>query len=199
MYALDDSRILQKISTGQRGVFSTSDLKVALAERHPAAFTRRVEVQLKAGVLRRFIRGWYVTESFDLPTLSQRIAPRSCVSFGTVLALALLIGPRPERQILATKVGPKRRYAGLGYTITHLSISEHLDFGWSIEEGVRIADPEKAALDTLYFHLRARRYVFDIYSDVRYQRLDRKRLSDYLGRYRNPRFIAFARKVLALA
>lgn len=54
-------------------------------------------------------------------------------------------------------------------------------------------------LDTLYFHLRGQRYVFDPFSDVDTSRLDPGRLRDYLGRYRNPRFVAFARNTLGLS
>lgn len=198
MNALADALIIQQLSPAQRGVFSKADLKTALAERHAAAFVRRVDSLVRGDVLRRFIRGWYVAETFDLATLSQRIGPGSCVSFGTVLARELLIGTKSERRIIATKVGPRRAYSGLGHEIVHVSIAAHLEFGCTTTDGVRRADPEKAALDTLYFHLRGRRYVFDVYSDVRYDRLDQARLTEYLSRYRNPRFVSFARRVLGM-
>ena len=148
------------------------------------------------GVLRRFVRGWYVTEGFDLAILSQSIALNSYISFGTVLARELLIGPRPERQILAVKDGRTRRYRGLGYEIAHLGVAPHLFFGYTVQQGVRYADAEKAVLDVLYFHLRGRRYSFDVYSDIRFDDLDRARLSTYLERYENPKFITFARRVV---
>jgi len=58
-------------------VFSKADLQTAFAERHPAAFVRRVNALVENGVLRRFSRGWYVTDGFDLATLSQRLALES--------------------------------------------------------------------------------------------------------------------------
>ncbi len=198
MNALADARLIERLAGSQEGVFSTADLRTALAERHPSAFTRRIGVLVRAGVLRRFMRGWYVATTFDLQTLSQRIGPGSCVSFGTVLADALLIGTRPQRQVMATRVGTGRTWTGLGQRIVHVSIAPHLDFGWTASGGVRRAAPEKATLDALYFHLRGRRYVFDVYSDIDYERLDRARLDAYLARYRNPRFVAFARRLLDL-
>jgi len=149
-------------------------------------------------VLRRFCRGFYVTESFDLPTLSQRIAPDSYVSFGTVLARELLIGPRPSRRVEAVKVGKSRTYAGLGYEVVHLHIAPHLAFGYEATDGVQFADTEKAVLDVLYFHLRGRRYPFDIYSGIDFDKLDRVRLDSYLKLYRNPKFVTFARGLLEL-
>jgi hypothetical protein len=198
MNGMADARLVADLATAQRGVFAKQDLQTALAERHPAAFGRRVRALVAHRVLRRFCRGWYVAEHFDLPTLSQRLAPISYVSFGTVLARELLVGTNPARQVVAAKVGRGRSYRALGFEVVHVGIAPHLNFGHSSIDGVEFADAEKAVLDVLYFHLRGRRYPFDIYSDVRYDRLDRQRLRVYLPRYRNPKFVAFARRVLEL-
>jgi hypothetical protein len=198
MKSMADSQRITQISEAQRGVFTTADLQVILAERHAAAFTRRVRALIEAGVLQRFSRGMYVREGFDVHTLSQRLAPDSYVSFGDVLARHLIIGTRPARQLLAAKSGRAHVYRGLGIEIVHVHIAPHLDFGHATENGVRWADAEKATLDTLYFHLRGRRYPFDVYSDLDTSRLDAARLEDYLTRFRNPKFVAFARGVLAL-
>lgn len=198
MNGMSDAENLREFADAQRGVFSKADLQVLLAERHPSAFVRRVQTLEAAGVLRRFARGIYVCDGFDLATLSQRLAPDSYVSFGNALAKRLVIGTRPERQLLAAKPGRAHQYRGLGYEIVHVHVAPHLDFGYQVEDGVRWADAEKATLDTLYFHLRGRRYPFDIYSDIEVARLDPARLEKYLAQYRNPRFVAFARGVLGL-
>ena len=75
MNALSDTRLLQRLGPEQRGIFSKGYLQTAFAEPHSAAFVRRVNVLMDHGVLRRFCRGWYVAEEFDLATLSQRLAP----------------------------------------------------------------------------------------------------------------------------
>ena len=121
------------------------------------------------------------------------------MSFGTVLARELLVGTRPQRQLIAAKVGRMRIYAALGYEIVHVHIAPHLDFGHGPRDGVEFADAEKAVLDVLYFHLRGRRYPFDVYSDIDFTKLDARRLKRYLKRYRNPRFVAFAKGLLELA
>jgi len=197
MKVVDDVKTLRKLESSQRGVFSKADLQNALAERHPAAFVRRINALLENEILWRFCRGWYVTEGFDLATLSQRIAPESYISFTTVLARHLIVGPNPEGKIVAVKTGRSRRYQDRGLVIEHVTVARDLLFGFSVDDGVRYADPEKAFLDTLYFHLRGRAYPFDIYSDMAVDRLDGTRVSEYLGRYRNPKFVAFAEGVLA--
>jgi hypothetical protein len=196
MKSIQDPPLVTSLARCQRGVFSKADLQSALGEPHPAAFTRRIRSLMELGVLRRFVRGWYVTEGFDLPTLSQRLAPRSYVSFGNALARHLLVGTAPERQVMAAKVGPARSYRGAGVEVVHVAIAPHLDFGHETVDGVAWADPERAVLDVLSSHQRGRRFVFDVYSDIAYHKLDRHKLAEYLGRYRNPRFIAFVRGVL---
>jgi len=194
-----DARAIAAAARAQRGVFSKADLQTLLAEPHPAALVRRARALEQDQVLRRFCRGWYVTDSFDLPTLSQRLAPRSYVSFGTVLARELLIGALPANQVIAAKVGRARTYRGLGREIVQVQIAPGLDFGHTATDGVQFADAEKAVLDVLYFHLRGRRYPFDIHSDIDFSRLDPRRLRAYLRRYGNPKFVAFATGVLQLS
>lgn len=198
MKSLADSRLLAKLAPAQGGVFSTVDLKMALAEIHPAAFGRRIHSLMDEQVLFRFTRGFYIVEEFDLAILSQRIAPQSVVSFETVLAHKLIIGTNPRQRIVATKVGPTRSYSARGFEVEHVSLSKHLSFGWSTADGVRYACAEKAVLDLLYFHLRGRRCVFDIYSDLNLRKLDMELIHEYLMHYRNPKFVVFAKRVLEI-
>jgi hypothetical protein len=194
-----DEAVVSRLLAQQRGVLSKADLQTALAEPHPAAFVRRAAALERTGALRRFVRGWYVGAEFDLPTLSQRLAPDSTVSCHTVLARDLIIGARSERQLIATKTGRARTYRGLDHEIVHLHLAPHLDFGHRLIDGVRYALPEKAVLDVLYFHLRGRRQPFDLHSDLDLSRFDRALLERFLSRYRNPKFRVFAERILELS
>ena len=196
MKTMLDNQTLNRLDSSQAGVYSKADLQTALGEPHPAAFGRRIRSLVEHGVLRRFCRGWYVRENFDLATLSQRLAPNSYISFGTVLAKELVIGTNPHRQIVAVKPGRPRQYKCDGFVIDHVSTTESLMFGFSNINGVCFADIEKAALDTLYYHLRGRRYPFDIYSDISFHKLNQARLHEYVNRYKNPKFIAFVEGLL---
>ena len=197
MNAIADAELLRGLQQSQRGVFSKGDLQSALGERHPAAFVRRVGTLLEHGVLHRFCRGWYVTEGFDLATLSQRLAPESYISFTTVLARHLVVGPSPATTVVAVKTGRPRSYTDGEHVVEHVTVAERLMFGFTVTDGVRFADPEKAFLDVLYFHLRGRRFPFDLYSDMSLDMLDHDRVGAYLHRYRNPKFVAFVQGVLA--
>lgn len=198
MKVVEDIDLVRSLGPPQRGVFSSADLHTALAEVHPAAFARRLNALLDRGVLHRFVRGWYVTDGVDLAALSQRICPESYVSIDSVLSDALMIGVSSTSSITAIKTGRSRVYEANGLRITHLGVKPALLFGYEVTGGVRRADPEKATLDAFYFHLRGRRYPFDLYSDVDYSRLNRTLMRRYLRAYENPKFAEFVKGVVGL-
>jgi hypothetical protein len=186
---------IRAVSSGLRGVFSLSDLRNLLKARSRDVFYRSVNALQEAGVLVRFSRGFYVTEGFDPMVLSQRICPASYVSFGSILARHLIIGSVPTYRVRAAKPGPTRVYSNGQYRIEHLRLKPGLCFGYETVEGIRLALPEKALLDTLYFYKQGTRFSFDIYTDIDFGRLDKKTLAEFLTRYRNPVFKDFVRRL----
>ena len=187
---------VKAFSVDLRGVFSLSDMRNLLQTDNRDVLYRILKDFEEAGILSRFCRGFYVTQDFDPLVLSQRLCPDSYISFGNALARQLLIGSVPRYRIRAVRAGPKRVYADKGeLRIEHLSIKPELVFGIEVVDSVRMALPEKAVLDTLYFYRRGIRFSFDIYSDIDYSRLDRGVIRDYLSKYRNPVFVDFARKL----
>ncbi len=178
------------------GIFSLADLQNLMGDESSGSFYRRLTRLQEAGVLIRFTRGFYVTRHFDPLTLSQRIAPESYVSFGTILARELMIGSIPSHRIMAVKTGPARLYKGASIFIEHLHISEPMFFGFEKNNGINLALPEKAVLDVLYFYKRGRKFSFDIYSDIDYSQLDKQRFATFLQHYADKRFIEFARRLV---
>ena len=86
-------------------------------------------------------------------------------------------------------------YTNGEYRIEHLGLKPELVFGYEVVDGVRIALPEKAVLDTLYLYRRGVRFSFDVYTDIDYSRLDGDLVRKYLGEYRNPVFVDYARRL----
>jgi len=193
-----DARQIERLAGPQGGVFSRADLESCLDERHSAALYRRLQRLLDGGDLRRFRNGIYVAREFDLAVLSQRLAPDSAVSFETVLARALVIGPRPKHGLSAIRSGRTQRLLALGARLSFHHLAPELRFGERIVDGVRMTDPEKALLDVFTFHLRGRKALFDLHGDVDLDRLDRKRLRTYLERYENRRLVTFVLDTLGL-
>ena len=195
--ALQDYKSLQKWSVQMGGVYSISDLTNLFNEGNPVALNRRIRRLEENGVLRRFVRGYYVTESFDPRVLSVRLNPNSYISLGTVLAEELIIGSVPTRTLYVVKTGRNRLYKTDTLSLQYLGISPRLFFGFVNKDGVNRATPEKAFLDALYFYQKGRKYSFNIFTDIDISGLDRKKIMEYLKQYNNPKFVAFVKGYLS--
>ena len=193
---LEMAEKIRAFSSEMSGVFTLSDLRCLLNVDNRDIFYRSINDLQKAGVLSRFTRGFYITRDFDPLVLSQRISPESYVSFGNVLARQALIGSIPRYRVRAAKPGPKRVYSNKEIRIEHLSLKPDLIFGYELFDGIRMATPEKAVLDTLYFYKLGISFSFDVYSDVDYSRLNKAIIREFLTKYRNPVFINFARSLI---
>lgn len=198
-YLNDDKYLVQKHGSLLSGVLLFSDLAVLFAEPHKTALYRRIRLLLQDGTLTQFKKGVYTTGSFDPDVLSQKICPQSYVSFGSVLAASLVIGVVPKLQVDAVKLGKTRLYDSPTLRVRHLGCASHLFFGYDTVHGVNKAQPEKALLDTFYFHQHGTKFPFDLYSDISWERLNKDRLAEYLLKYRNAKFIKFFTGVLNAA
>jgi len=182
---------LQVQAAELRGVLSISDLAIIMAIPHRTQLYRKIAQLEKVGTLRQFSRGMYITPVFEPDALSQRLCERSYISFGSILAQHMLIGSVPRNQVDAVKIGPSRKYEAHGLRIRHFTCEAPAFFGFKNEEGILRAEPEKAFLDTLYYHLHGVRFHFDIFSDVDLSRLSFSKLQTHLAKYRNPKFLSF--------
>ncbi|MBN1413040.1 MAG: hypothetical protein JW969_19530 [Spirochaetales bacterium] len=176
------------------GVFTLSDLMTLLNIGESIAFYRLVKKLENDKVIRRFLKGYYVTEGYGLEILSRKICPESYISFDNVLARELLIGTIPQNRVLAVKKGKKREYRFEDTLIRHVGITPHLYFGYYTDKGINFADKEKALLDVLYFYIKGMKFYFDIFSDIDLEKIDMKKMENYLVHYRNPKFVQFVRR-----
>jgi len=193
---LEITQKLQELSPLQRGVFSAADLKNLIDPANKASLYRTLKQMQDADIIKVFCRGFYVAKDFDIQVLSQRICPDSYISFGTVLAKKLLIGSVPKYRLLAVKLGQNRIYQNSDFQIEQLAIKPELFTGYENINGVNIATPEKAFLDTLYYYQKGMKFSFDIYSDIDYDGLDRKKLIEYLKLYKNKNYVTFVNGVI---
>jgi hypothetical protein len=193
---LKDAGLIQKFTGPMAGVFSIGDLSRLFGERDTVLLHRRIRTLEEGGIITRFVRGFYTTKGFSRESLAARIIERSYVSLGTILAKELMIGSVPAATCYSVRVGKHRTFKGPGLTLEYVGITEHLYFGFRTEQGLRFATPEKALLDTLYFHLRGRSYSFNIYQDIDISRIDRTVINGWLKKYRNPRFVSFVKGYL---
>lgn len=194
--AATDVLAIQKFSKDLNGVFKGSDLHILLQSNNLATLHNRIDRLIRSGVLRRFCKGIYTVDGFSVEVLSGTIDPEAYISLGTVLAKHALIGTVPDRRLIAVRPGRNRRYAREDLTIDHFSISKELYFGFTQQNGIRMADPEKAFIDTLYYHMKGRRFSFNPAVDIDVAHLNARRVKKYLSKYRNGRFVRFCEAVL---
>lgn len=192
----DDSDLIKKYSPALGGVFLFSELEIMFAEAHRTETFRRIRRLEELGLLSRFKKGIYVTPDFSLHVLNQKIAPESYISFSTILSEHLIIGIVPKYQVDAVKPGKTRIYMTDQYTLRQFGCANHLIFGYKNINGLNKATPEKAILDTFYFHQHGAKFPFDIYSDINWSKLDKDLIISYLKRYKNPKFAKFVEGVM---
>jgi len=171
------------------GIFTISDLKVALDINAEATLYRVIAEMTETGELFKVKRGIYATPQARLTDISSRINPGAYISTGTVLAKNGIIGSVPARRVQAVKIGRPRMYRCQLGIIEHFSIAPKLYFGFSLTDGILTATPEKAFLDVCYFNFRGRNFSFDPWSDIHTADLDEDLINRYLVRY-DSRFIA---------
>ena len=194
--ALENAGKLVEFAPKVGGVFSLSELSSLFDISCQQTLWIAIRQFESAGLLKRYCRGIYVARDFDPQVLSAKVRTDSYISFGSALAYHRLIGT--ESPYLVSCVTPSRasEYTG-DVNLSYARISKNLYFGTvALENGVRMADAEKAVLDTLYFYQHKRAFYFNIFQDVNFSALSREKLEAYLERFSNPKFRTFARNTV---
>jgi len=191
---IEKYKSIQRWSSDLDGIFTISDLKVALDENSEATLYRTVAEMIRSDVLIRVKKGVYATPEAKLTDISTRIEPEAYISTATVLAKYGIIGSIPARRVQAVKIGRARTYGCKLGVIEHLSINPRLYFGFSTIDGRLTASPEKAFLDVCYFCFKGRRFSFDPESDINLENFDFDIIEDYLEQY-DTKFISFFSRI----
>jgi predicted transcriptional regulator of viral defense system len=186
---------IRKFSPQMQGVFSTADLHNLIGTGSKLTNQRVITRLGKSGILTRCQRGFFVTEPFNLWLLASRIQKNSYVSMDSVLSTNGLVGVVANQNVSAITFGRAQSLKIKNKRIDYYQASRELFFGFAVKKGIAIADNEKAFLDLLYYHLRGYRFAFDPRSEIDLDQLDKNRLNHYLKKYRNPKFVSFAKGV----
>jgi predicted transcriptional regulator of viral defense system len=194
--AMENTQRLADFAPKVGGVFSLSELGALFDISSQQRLWIAVRQFEAAGLLKRYCRGIYVARDFDPQVLSAKVRTDSYISFGSALAYHRLIGT--ESPFLVSCVVPSRASEFTGdVNLSYARISKELFFGMvPLENGVKMADAEKAVLDTLYFYQHKKNFYFNVFQDIEFAALSRERMNMYLDRYANPKFRAFARNTV---
>lgn len=188
---VSDMRLLQDQALAMDRLFRIGDLAILL-QTQGKGLHDRIRRLTDNQLLFPVCRGLYGTEGWTLESASARLYPESFVSGPTMLAEYLMIGTIPSQRLFCVKTGlPRHIDTPLGELHYH-STQTNLLFGYTRHGFVNKADPERALLDTLYYHLRGEPYFFNLYSDINVAHIDASRYLSYVDNFRNPKFKAFA-------
>ena len=191
---LEYSDNLLKLGESVGGVFTLMELSSLFDETSKAALHGIINKFIDAGTLKRYCREVYTLADFDSAALSAKIRRDSYISLASALAAHRLIGTESPFWVFCVVPTKAAEYAGTP-NISYYKLADELCFGYEPnEKGFRLASPEKAVIDALYFYLRGKRFYFNVFGDIHYSLLDKDKFFEYLARYRNPKFKIFAEK-----
>jgi hypothetical protein len=191
-------RLLREMEDQMGGVFTQRDLAHLMSMPIGRSLQARLAGLVEHGYLFRAQRGVYHTENARLEVLATRLGGEvSYLSLSAAMAHRGLVGTRPDGlvDVLAPEGRPRTLSTALGYIRIHVQRPE-LHFGFERSDGVAWALPEKAWIDSCYFHMRGLSLPFRLREDVALDLLDRERILENLSLYRNPKFIQFVRNLL---
>ena len=193
---LENAQKLLEFAPKIGGVFSLSELSSLFDISSQQMLWIKIKQFEEAGLLKRYSRGIYITQNFDPMILSAKVRTDSYISFGSALAYYKLIGTESPFLVSCIVTSKASEYKG-EVNLSYAKISKNLFFGTAIlNNGVRMANAEKAVLDTLYFYQHKKIFYFNIFQDINFSALSKETMDSYLERYANPKFKAFVRNTV---
>ena len=193
---LENAQKLLEFAPKIGGVFSLSELSSLFDISSQQMLWIKIKQFEEAGLLKRYSRGIYITQNFDPMILSAKVRTDSYISFGSALAYYKLIGTESPFLISCIVTSKASEYKG-EVNLSYAKISKNLFFGTAIlNNGVRMANAEKAVLDTLYFYQHKKIFYFNMFQDINFSALSKETMDSYLERYANPKFKAFVRNTV---
>lgn len=189
--------LLEALAIPQQGVFTTSDLLAIKGGSNRSSLARWIGPLMASGRIQRARRDLYLWRNARPESVARHLALDATLSFGSALARHLLIGSIPTRHIRFTAGCRETHVETAQWNMTIHHLDPAMAFGViEDDDGTRIADPEKAVLDCLYFQQRGVHFSFDLESDIERSALRRDVFLEYVERYNNPRFRSRCRRWL---
>lgn len=187
-------RFTQLLNREKVSLFSLLDLKKLFPQEMKDALKNQVCGWQKKGWVRRLKKGLYelrYPEEKTLPDLyiANKLYEPSYVSLQTALSYYSLI-PEVAMQVTSVSTKATRRFENAYGVFTYRTIKKSLFFGYQLVlvqgEKVKMAEPEKAFTDMIYFFLREKRPLNE--ESVRWnlsqvKKLDQKKLFVYAKKY----------------
>lgn len=147
---MSNIKLLQTLRGFDKPYFTVADLeKILSMERNSLYVT--LNRLVKGGVLVRLRRGVYRPQfqSLELEKVANELYYPSYLSFESALSRYGILSQIPYTLTFATTKGSKKITLA-GREVEYRQIKDDYFFGYTLENGLFIAEPEKAILDQLY-------------------------------------------------
>jgi len=142
--------LLQTLKSIRKDYYSVTDLEnVSGMDRKSLLVT--LNRLAKRGSIIRLFRGMYQLpdQPANIPAIATQIYPPAYISFEWALSKYGILSQVPYTVTLATPGKPKKVVIG-NIPCEYRRLKPDLFWGFSLQEGVYLAEPEKALLDQLY-------------------------------------------------
>jgi predicted transcriptional regulator of viral defense system len=190
------NKLKQEINKIKKDYFTFADLR-KISDLDDASLRVAASRMLKSGEIKSLAKGLYCRPDaiLDLPKIAVEIYGPSYLSFEWVLSRAGILSQQAYGITLAT--AKRARQISLGEAvIVYRHIRSDLFFGYRLEDGYLIAEPEKAFLDLAYLSLNG--YAKFDPEEMSLAGLDKARIKKYLKKFKSKRLEKLVGKVLVL-
>jgi len=145
-----DIALLQELLSLDKPYFSPADLEKVLGQKRPALYVTLNRLA-RYGVLVRLAQGVYQIplRGADLPRIANQLIYPSYLSFESALSRYGILSQSPYVLTFATSQRSRRLALG-EQSVEFRQLKGELFFGYSLQSGLYVAEPEKALLDQFY-------------------------------------------------
>ncbi|MCX7853152.1 MAG: type IV toxin-antitoxin system AbiEi family antitoxin domain-containing protein [Caldilineales bacterium] len=173
--------LIQTLLRLNKPFLSPADLEKVLGQRRPALYVTLNRL-VRNGVLVRLRQGVYqlALQSADPARIANQLVYPSYLSFEAALSRYGILSQVPYVLTFATTHRTQRMTLG-ETTVEFHQLKPSLFFGYTLQGGLYVAEPEKAVLDQLYLVARGLSALDP--ADLDLSALDADRLRDYAARF----------------
>lgn len=178
---MSDVELLQILRGFNKSYFTVADFEKILVMKRDVLYVTLNRL-VKSGVLIRLKRGVYKAEfqSLELEKISNELYYPSYLSFESALSRYGILSQLPYSLTFATTRKSKKMTIW-NTEVEFTQLKKDLYFGYKIEKGIYIAEPEKAVLDELY--LMSKGKVMSDTNEWSFVGLDKKKLLQYAKKF----------------
>jgi predicted transcriptional regulator of viral defense system len=177
-----DMDLVRQLARFNKPFWSVADLEKILEYGTRKSLLVALHRMAASGILERVRRGYYriSTRPADEAALANVLYRPSYLSFESALARHGILSQIPYTMTFATTRRSKRMTIG-GREAEFRQIKKDLFFGYRLEGGLYVAEPEKALLDELYMMKRGKAAIPLEELDI--DKLSKGRLREFASRF----------------